>query len=165
MESDRWSWLGGHSGGGAAAVIRAVDWASTSVGPVETWSASLKSLISMMIHARQPMFLWWGPDLVQFYNDGYVPSFGVGRHPAAMGQRGKECWSEIWPTIGPEIEGVLTGQATFHEDALVPIFRNGRMEEVYWTYGFSPVSEADGSITGVLVVRDAAASSSCGYQV
>jgi signal transduction histidine kinase len=132
--------------------MRAVDWTSTAVGPVETWSASLKSLISMMMHARQPMFLWWGPELVQFYNDGYVPSFGVGRHPAAMGQRGKECWSEIWPTIGPEIEGVLGGQATFHEDALVPIFRNGRMEEVYWTYGYSPVFEADGSIAGVLVV-------------
>jgi signal transduction histidine kinase len=132
--------------------MRAVDWTSTSLGPVETWSASLKSLISMMMHARQPMFLWWGPDLVQFYNDGYVPSFGVGRHPAAMGQRGKQCWSEIWPTIGPEIEGVLSGQATFHEDALVPIFRNGRMEEVYWTYGYSPVFEADGSIAGVLVV-------------
>jgi hypothetical protein len=106
-----------------------------------------------MLYTKQPMFLWWGPELIQFYNDGYVPSFGVGRHPSALGQRGRECWAEIWPTIGPEISGVMTrGEATAHEDALVPIFRNGRMEEVYWTYGYSPAFEADGSIAGTLVV-------------
>jgi PAS fold len=70
-----------------------------------------------------------------------------------LGQPGRECWSEIWPIIGPEIDGVMAGgDATFHEDALVPIFRNGRIEEVYWTYGYSPVFEEDGSIAGVLVV-------------
>jgi signal transduction histidine kinase len=133
--------------------MREVQWDATAVGPVTTWPASLKSIVAMMLYARQPMFLWWGPELIQFYNDGYVPSFGVGRHPSAMGQRGRECWAEIWPVIGPEIEGVIAQrEATFHEDALVPIFRNGRMEEVYWTYGYSPVFEADGSVAGVLVV-------------
>ena len=151
MNRDPWSWLG-TGGGESAKLIRKVDWTSTSVGPVDTWPQSLKSQISMMLHSRHPMFLWWGSDLVQFYNDGYTPSFGVGRHPSAMGQRGRECWAEIWPIIGPEIEAVQRGEATFHEDALVPIFRNGRMEEVYWTYGYSPVREADGSIAGVLVV-------------
>ena len=151
MSRDAWSWLGA-GGGETAKLIRTVDWASTSVGDVDTWPASLKSLVSMMLHAHHPMFLWWGSDLVQFYNDGYVPSFGRGRHPSAMGQRGRECWAEIWPIIGPEIAAVQQGDATFHEDALVPIFRNGRMEEVYWTYGYSPVREADGSIAGVLVV-------------
>jgi signal transduction histidine kinase/ActR/RegA family two-component response regulator len=151
MSRDPWSWLG-PGGGESAKLIRKVDWTSTSVGPVDTWPQSLKSLVSMMLHSHHPMFLWWGSDLVQFYNDGYTPSFGVGRHPSAMGQRGRECWAEIWPIIGPEIAGVQQGEATFHEDALVPIFRNGRMEEVYWTYGYSPVREADGSIAGVLVV-------------
>ena len=151
MNRDPWSWLG-TGGGESAKLIRKVDWASTSVGPVDTWPQSLKSQISMMLHSHHPMFLWWGSDLVQFYNDGYTPSFGVGRHPSAMGQRGRECWAEIWPIIGPEIAAVQRGEATFHEDALVPIFRNGRMEEVYWTYGYSPVREADGSIAGVLVV-------------
>jgi signal transduction histidine kinase/CheY-like chemotaxis protein len=133
--------------------MRHVDWAATAVGPVDTWPPQLKSLVSMILYARHPMFLWWGPNLVQFYNDGYVPSFGVGRHPGALGQDGQTCWAEIWPVIGPEIEGVLrSAQGTFHEDALVPIFRNGRMEEVYWTYGYSPVFDAQGAVAGVLVV-------------
>jgi signal transduction histidine kinase/ActR/RegA family two-component response regulator len=148
---DAWAWLG-DAPGEVGQLIRQVDWGATAVGPVEGWSSGLKSLVTTMLHARHPMFLWWGPELVQFYNDAYVPSFGVGRHPAALGQRGKECWAEIWPIIGPEIAGVIeTGVATFHDDALVPIFRNGRMEEVYWTYGYSPVID-DGVVNGVLVV-------------
>ena len=87
MTDAAWSWLG-EGGGDAAAVMREVDWAATAVGPVQSWPPELKSIVSMMLYARHPMFLWWGPDLVQFYNDGYTPSFGVGRHPAAMGQRG-----------------------------------------------------------------------------
>jgi signal transduction histidine kinase/ActR/RegA family two-component response regulator len=152
MTIDRWSWLG-PGGGEMAERIRSFDWSSTSVGAPDAWPESLRSILRMMLHARHPMFLWWGPELIQFYNDGYVPSFGVGRHPWALGQRGNECWAEIWPIIGPEIEGVIgTAVATYHEDALVPIFRNGRMEEVYWTYGYSPVFDQAGAVAGVLVV-------------
>lgn len=140
-------------GGEMSRRIREFVWANTAVGPVERWPESLRSIVRMMLHARHPMFLWWGPELIQFYNDGYVPSFGAGRHPSALGQRGKDCWNEIWPIIGPQIDSVIaSATATYHEDALVPIFRNGRMEEVYWTYGYSPVFDAAGAVAGVLVV-------------
>jgi signal transduction histidine kinase/CheY-like chemotaxis protein len=149
---DPWSWLPANPSV-TSALVREVDWGATPLGPVETWSASLRTAVAMVLNAKHPMFLWWGPELVQIYNDAYMPSFGVGRHPAAMGQRGRACWSEIWHIIGPQIDGVMTrGEPTFHEDALVPIFRNGRLEEVYWTYGYSPVFEADGSIAATLVV-------------
>ena len=42
------------------------------------------------------MFLWWGPDLIQVYNDAYLPSFGADKHPTAMGQRGREWVSDGW---------------------------------------------------------------------
>ena len=100
------------------------------------------------------MFLWWGPDLIQIYNDAYVPSFGVGKHPAALwASPGGSCWPEIWHIIGPQIDAVMQhGTPSWHEDALVPIFRNGAIEDVYWTYGYSPVFDDDGSIGGTLVV-------------
>jgi signal transduction histidine kinase len=133
---------------------RAFDWSSTSLGPVETWPQSLRTTVGTMLSSKHPMFVWWGPDLIQIYNDGYRPSFGTtGRDIAALGARGREHWAEIWPIIGPQIEGVLKrGEATWHEDQLVPIERNGRLEEVYWTYGYSPLRDDDGSIQGVLVV-------------
>ncbi len=140
-------------GGLTGALVRSLDWSQTGVGAMSTWSSSLKSTVGMLLHSRHPMFLWWGPELIQFYNDAYMPSFGRGRHPGAMGQRGRECWQEIWPIIGPQIEDVMQrGLASWHEDALVPIYRNERIEEVYWTYGYSPVYDDDGSVGGTLVV-------------
>ncbi len=134
-------------------LIRALDWSKSPLGGIREWPRSLISLIGVMLHSRHPMFLWWGPELIQFYNDAYLPSFGAGKHPAAMGQRGRDCWQEIWPIIGPQIEAVMErGEATWNEDALVPIFRNGRIEEVYWTYGYSPAFDDLGNISGTLVV-------------
>jgi signal transduction histidine kinase len=137
-----------------AARCRAFDWASTPLGPVSGWSQSLRTTVSTMLESRHPMFLWWGPELIQIYNDGYLPSFGnTGRDVTALGQGGRDHWAEIWEIIGPQIEQVMaTGEATWHEDHLVPITRNGQVENVYWTYGYSPVRDDDGSIGGILVV-------------
>lgn len=139
------------AGGELGALTRAYDWSCTPLGPIDTWPQALLTTVSNMLASRHPMFLWWGPDLIQVYNDGYRPSLGD-RHPQALGARGREFWSEIWHTIGPQIEGVLTrGESTWHEDQLVPITRNGHLDEVYWTYSYSPVRDDDGSIAGVLV--------------
>ena len=137
----------------AGQLIRSIDWARTPLGPIAGWPASLKTIVGVLLHSRQPMFLWWGQNLVQFYNDAYLPSFGHGKHPSAMGQRGADCWREIWPIIWPQIDDVMTrAKASWNEDALVPIFRNGRIEEVYWTYGYSPVFDESGGVGGTLVV-------------
>lgn len=136
------------------ALTRAKDWASTSLGDPSVWPQSLKTTISILLHSKFPMFLFWGPELIQFYNDAYRPSLGnAGKHPAALGQPGHECWTEIWPTIKPIIDQVLSGGAsTYGEDQLIPIYRNGKLEDVYWTFGHSPVFDDDGNIGGVLVV-------------
>ncbi len=140
-------------GGEMGARIRDFDWEGTPVGPPERWSKSLRTILGALLASRHPMFLWWGPDLVQFYNDGYRPSLGTDGHPTALGARGREFWAGIWPAIGPQIEGVMTrGESTWNEDHFVPISRNGRIEEVYWTYGYSPVRDDDGTIMGTLVV-------------
>jgi signal transduction histidine kinase len=145
------SWLEG--GGEAGAAARAFDWSKTALGPVELWPASLKAVVGLMLNSRHPMFLWWGPELIQIYNDAYLPSFGAGKHPAAMGQRGEDCWPEIWPIIYPQIDEVMSrAKASWHEDDLVPVWRGDRIEEVYWTYGYSPVFSDARTVGGTLVV-------------
>jgi PAS domain S-box-containing protein len=136
------------------ALCRQFDWAATSLGPVETWSFSLRVTARTVLACRNPMFLWWGPDLVQIYNDAYRPSFGEeGRHPSALGMRGADCWTDTWPTISPQIEQVMSGgESVWHEDQYIPIERNGRLDDVWWTYSYSPVFDDDGSIGGTLVV-------------
>jgi signal transduction histidine kinase len=132
---------------------REYDWSSTPLGPVASWSASLRTTVSILLESRNPMFLWWGTELVQLYNDAYAPSLGRGeRRARALGAKGREFWTDIWSTIGPQIEQVMTtGESTWHEDQYLPIERNGRMEDVWWTYSYSAVRE-NGAIAGVLVV-------------
>ena len=84
--------------GEAARMMRATDWAATPLGPVEGWPPGLGSIVATLLGSRQPMFLWWGRELVQFYNDAYIPSLGQGKHPPAMGHRGRDCWPEISPS-------------------------------------------------------------------
>lgn len=141
-------------GGEMGERTRQYDWAATSIGPIGQWPKSLRSTVATILSSRFPMFLWWGPDLIQFYNDAYRPSLGKeGKHPTALGQQGKDCWPEIWDIIYPLIAQVLgTGEATWSEDLLVPIYRNGAIEDVYWTFGYSPVRDDDEKISGVLVI-------------
>jgi PAS domain S-box-containing protein len=136
------------------ALCRAFDWASTPLGPSTSWPQSLRTTTGILLACRNPMFLWWGPELIQIYNDAYRPSFGAeGRHPRALGMPGRECWTDIWPVIGPQIEQVMTtGEPTWHEDQYLPIERNGRLEDVWWTYSYSPVRDEDGQIAATLVV-------------
>jgi hypothetical protein len=138
--------------GEMADMIRGFDWEKTQVGGVETWSNTLLTTVNLLLASRHPMFLFWGPDLIQFYNDGYLPSIRADKHATAIGQRGVECWPEIWPIIGPQIEAVMLGGATFHTNQLVPINRNGGLEEVFWTYSYSPVRDEDGIVQGTLVI-------------
>lgn len=141
------------SGGEMGALTRAHDWESTSLGPPENWPQSLRTTVRLLLNTRHPMFIWWGPELIQFYNDAYRQTMGPERHPSALGQRGRECWQEIWEIIGPQIEFVMAGKgATWHEDQLVPVTRFGKREDVWWTYGFSPIDDEAGGVGGVLVV-------------
>lgn len=134
-------------------LIRSYDWAETPLGLPETWTQSLQTTLDIMLRSAFPMFLWWGDELICFYNDAYRPSLGVdGKHPA-IGKKAKEVWSDIWDFIGPLIAKVQeTGESVWYEDQLVPIYRNGRTEDVYWTFSYSPVHGDKGAIDGVLVI-------------
>ncbi len=134
------------------ALTRAYNWSASQLGPPQTWPQSLRTALRILLNTNHPMFIWWGPGLIQFYNDAYRQTMGPERHPSALGQGGRECWAEIWDIIGPQIEQVMSGGgATWHENQLVPVTRHGKLEQVYWTYGYSPIDEDDG-IGGVLVV-------------
>lgn len=116
---------GGETGG----LIRSIDWSRTAVGPMVDWPASLRTALSIMLGSRYPMFLWWRPSLVNFYNDGYIPVLGQ-RHPGAMGASAPEVWSEIWDVIGPQADIVMRkGEATWNDRQLLVMERNGFVEE------------------------------------
>ncbi|MEQ8471715.1 MAG: PAS domain S-box protein [Marinoscillum sp.] len=139
-------------GGEMSKIIRNTDWNKTSLGPIETWPASLCTTLGIILHSAFPKFLFWGEDLLCFYNDAYKPSLGInGKHPA-IGKKGKEVWADIWDFVGPILEQVMrTGKPTSFFDQLVPIHRDGKVEEVYWSFCYSAAFGNDGNICGMLV--------------
>jgi hypothetical protein len=141
--------------GEMAALIRVHEWASTKLGPPEDWPQGLKTAMRLMLSSQHPMFIWWGPELIQFYNDAYRRLMGPENHPSALGQGGAECWPQIWDIIGPQIDHVMGGRgATWHENQMIPLTRNGRTDQTYWTYSYGPIDEAGvaGGVGGVLAV-------------
>ena len=141
-------------GGEMGELTRNFDWNNNILGSPDNWPQSLRTTLGIILNSKFPMFLWWGNDLIQFYNDAYRPSLGSnGKHPSALGQRGVDCWPEIWPAIKPLIDQVRAGgEAIWRQDQLIPIYRNGALEDVYWTFSYSPVNDESGHVGGVLVV-------------
>jgi PAS domain S-box-containing protein len=137
-------------GGEMGALMRSIDWAQTPLGPIESWPQSLRTTVSVCLSSRFPILVWWGPELVMLYNDAYRPILGSTKHPQAMGRGGREVWPEVWPIIGPMLEGVLTqGEATWSDDQLLLLDRNGFLEECYFTFSYSPIRDESGSVGGV----------------
>ena len=140
------------SGGGEmGARMRAFDWSSSPVGPAADWPQSLKTAVSICIGSRYPIVIWWGnPEYTMFYNDGYIPVLGVTKHPGWLGRSGRDCWKEIWSTVGPMLESVFeTGEATWSEDLLLVMERNIPREENYFTFSYSPIRDDEGKIPGI----------------
>jgi hypothetical protein len=120
-------------GGTMGDMIRARDWANTEVDAPSAWPQSLKAAVSMLLNCQLPMYLAWGPGLLQFYNDAYRPILGD-KHPAALGASAPQTWSEIWATIGPMWEQVLRGEPIGFEDFKLTIDRYGYAEDCYFNF-------------------------------
>ncbi|MEG3933198.1 ATP-binding protein [Microcoleus sp. T3_B1] len=132
-----------------AMLMRSHDWSLSALGAVETWPQSLKTAIRIILGSRYPMFVWWGQQMTNFYNDAYIPVLGK-RHPQALGQPASRVWAEVWDTVGPQAEAVLNqGQSTWNQELLLVLERNGYTEETYFTFSYSPVANDDGPVGGI----------------
>ena len=137
-------------GGEMGALIRANDWSKTPLGPPENWPQSLKTCVRIVLTSSQPMFVWWGNDLINIYNDPYRSIVG-GKHPSALGQPASVVWREIWDQVGPRAEtAIRTNVGTYDEALLLIMERNGYAEETYYTFSYSPVPGDDGGPGGIL---------------
>ncbi|KAJ3153690.1 hypothetical protein HDU86_005189 [Geranomyces michiganensis] len=130
-------------------LVRAKDWSTTKLGPAEEWAQSLKTSVSFILNAAFPFILFWGDHYNVIYNDQYSPIFG-GKHPNVLGSPGYEAWPEVWDVIGPMLDEVRGGTATWSENQMLELSRNGYLEECYFTWSYSPVRVEDGTVGGVM---------------
>ncbi len=119
------------------------DWAQSPLGPRAEWPATLRLMVGVALRTRFPMLVFWGRDLVQIYNDAFVPILGA-RHPAALGQFARDCWPEIWDTIGPLLrETFEAGVPAWGEDMPLVLERNGYPEQTHFTFSYSRIGDED----------------------
>ena len=137
-------------GGEMGRLVRSMDWSKTTLGPVEDWPGSLRTMLGVVLGSRFPMLLWWGPDLLQLYNDAYRPILRD-KHPASFGAPAAQVWAEVWDVTGPMARSVQEGgPATWTEDLQLFINSEGMAEETYFTFSYSPVPGDDGRVGGLL---------------
>ncbi len=133
-------------------LIDAFDWPSSPLGPRDTWPQSLRTTVDLVLASGFPMYVSWGPDYIQLYNDAFRPILGSTKHPEALGNSSRLTFHEIWDVIGPMFEEVkASGKATTQADAMMPLDRHGFLEECYFTFSYSAITAEGGKAGGVLV--------------
>jgi PAS domain S-box-containing protein len=148
MQDAGWQHLAFPGDGEMVRRMRDYPWEGSALGDPRDWPSTLRTACRICLTSRFPMIVWWGPELRFLYNDAYMPLLGD-KHPA-LGRPGRQVWSEIWDTIGPMLDSVLTtGRATWSEDLLLRMRRHGYWEETYWTYSYSPLHDEAGTVRGV----------------
>jgi signal transduction histidine kinase/DNA-binding response OmpR family regulator len=139
------------SGGGEMGErVRSFDWSRTPLGEPAAWPQSLKTAVRITLTSSQPMFVWWGEELIHIYNDAYKAIVG-GKHPAALGLPASVVWREIWDQVGPRADSVMRrNEGTYDESLLLIMERYGYPEETYYTFSCSPIPGDDGGTGGII---------------
>ena len=137
-------------GGEMGELIRSYDWSKTALGSPDTWSHSLRIAVRIMLDCPFGMYIAWGNDYIQLYNDGFRPILGILKHPQALGISSPQTFPEIWTTIKPMFEGVMEGTPVGFSDFTLQLNRNGYMEECVFDFSYSPIRLENGEVGGIL---------------
>ncbi|KAI9705907.1 MAG: hypothetical protein M1836_005313 [Candelina mexicana] len=147
---------------------RSIDWATTSLGPIEHWPAALRGMCNLIMASPHPAAMYWGDDYIAIYNEAYIPLAGQ-KHPMLMGQSYKEAWAEIWDDVKDVFASAkTTGEATMkvepfslrsgfidqtdnasQDDDCLFVRRSGFLEECYFSWSIVPLIGDNGSVVGL----------------
>ncbi len=131
--------------------IAQFEWEATSLGPRESWPQTLSTVVDVVLDSAFPMLVMWGDDLVQLYNDGFIPIYGD-KHPASLGGGARISWAEIWNDVGPLLSGAYErGESVFFENLPLTVRRSDEEEPTYFTFSYGPIRDGS-SVRGILCI-------------
>ncbi|HEU4635123.1 MAG TPA: ATP-binding protein [Edaphobacter sp.] len=136
--------------GACGDVIRSKDWSRHPLGPIERWPPALRTSVNTILACSFPLIILWGTELFQIYNDAYAEIMGP-RHPNGMGQKTSDCWPEAWNFNRLVYERVFKGETVDYKNQLIPLLRDGVLQDYYFDLCYSPLQTDDQEIGGVLV--------------
>jgi two-component sensor histidine kinase/PAS domain-containing protein len=137
--------------GATAARIAEYDWASTPLGPLESWSQTLRTTVGLVLRSPQMMALMWGEEGVILFNDAFAGSPSAHRLPP-LGSKVREAWPELADFNDRVIRTVLSGESLAYRDYEMTVHPGGRPETVWLDLDYSPVVDEHGRPVAVLSV-------------
>ena len=126
-------------------LIRSYDWASSELGPMESWSVQLRRLVNMCITDPRPAAVWWHKSRTIIYNEGYASILGK-RHPSVLGQSFEKAWPELIGSFDQHFDRCEeTGESVKGDNALFITERNGYSEELWASWAILLVPAENGT--------------------
>ncbi|KAI5249031.1 hypothetical protein E4T43_00999 [Aureobasidium subglaciale] len=126
------------------------DWSSTAMGAVSgphmyQWPAPLREIIISFMHCPRPRIIYWGPDLIQFYNESAAKLFRA-RHPASLGNKQADIWGQELKDYTAELirSSWEEGQSVYNKEKMILLDREGFLEESYFDWFLLPFTGSDG---------------------
>lgn len=141
-------------GGRAGTLLRSIDWAKSSLGSTTQWPSSLKNTIRMALDNGAPMYIVWGPENNQFYNDAFLPIIGFENFYSLMGKSADKATPDHWPYVQPMITEILNGATHSFENLKLPLKRNGVIKDCFFSFSASPIRDDNGSFEGILLIAN-----------
>jgi PAS domain S-box-containing protein len=136
-----------------AALLSALDWSVSPIGDPANWPPCLKTVVGIVLRSRNPMCVWWGPSLINIYNDDYIPLLGK-KHPQSLGKP----VTEPWPGASREILSSLKnqvlekGRAVSYSNILLQTDYNGLQKHSHYNFSYSPIIDDNGEPGGLLCI-------------
>lgn len=140
-----------NGGGETGMLLRNYDWSTSVLGDPRYWSQSLKTSVSIILHSKYPMFLWWGKDtLINIHNDAYAPLMGT-KHPHFLAKPANELWSEVWEESLLQMKNLVFDEmeSIYGQDLMLILERKGFREEGYYNFSYSPIIGENGGVDGL----------------
>ncbi len=134
--------------GQVAAAAREIDWSGHPLGPVHGWSPVLRSVLALAAAYPTPFTVFWGEDLIHFYNDAAAQTHGA-KHPGIFALPAREAFPDLVELVEGMWQVVRGGQTLHLPGMLVPMVRGEQLQDVWFDFVHAPIRDADGTITGV----------------
>ena len=127
------------------------DSAWVHAGLAESAPAELRTVLTMILDCPEPLWIAWGPDNLFYFNDAFSPWMG-NKLDGAMASPVRIVWHDVWDELGGAIADAMAGTHRSFRSLRVFMDRDGTRRETFWTFSYSPIRMADGSVGGILCV-------------
>ncbi len=127
------------------------DWASTSIGEIDSWSDDLRCVCRTVLQSSTPMSILIGREGLIVYNDIVRAMVG----PPSDDPLGKPVVDALPDAAGfyrRILRRTFEGRSSSFRDLSWTLFRNGAEKQVWFDLDFTPIIGAQGQIHGALVV-------------